>query len=139
MPARTYRVSFGGEIASAYVFDPAKVDGAVLQLRSQPGVKSAERSAVAAFPAPRRFGTRGGLPLDFRSVVAHDGVLQAQPGDTVIVRYTQPDSSVLELPTIIPPSQLGLQFGFLDEKRGTARFLGIAMRIDGDGPPFNLR
>jgi hypothetical protein len=105
VPARTYLPSFGGEIAGVYVFDPEKVDAAVLQLRSQPSVKSAERDGFAAFPAPSRFGTRGGLPLDFRPVVAHDGVLQARPGDTVIVRYTQPDSLVLELPTIIPPPQ----------------------------------
>lgn len=102
VPARVYLVAFAGELGSVYVFHPERVPDAVRQLGSHPAVESAERSAFAAFPPPRKWPLQGGLPLDVRPVGPRDGVLQGQPGDTLTVRYAQPDSSVLELRFTIP-------------------------------------
>lgn len=102
VPARVSSTAFNGELGAAFVFAPERAPTAVEEIRKHPLVKTAERSQVAAFPPPRRWGLRGGLPLDFRPVSAHDGALQGQPGDTIRVRYTQPDSSILEFTFAIP-------------------------------------
>jgi hypothetical protein len=102
VPARVSTVSFGGELGGVYVFEPDKVPEAVSKLKSHPAVKSAERSSFAAYPPPRKWGLRGGLPLDFRAVISRDGVLQARSNDTVRVQYQQPDSSIIELRLAIP-------------------------------------
>jgi hypothetical protein len=102
VPARVYLVIFSGKIGAVFVFHPERVPDAVRQLGSHPAVESAERSAYAAFPAPRKWPLEGGLPLDFRPIMPRDGVLQSQPGDTVLIRYAQPDSTALELRFTIP-------------------------------------
>jgi len=102
VPARVRLILFGGESGAIFVFHPEKVPDAIRQLAAHPAVESAERTAFAEFPAPQKWGTRGGLPLDFQPAVRSDGVLQGQPGDTVAVRYTQPDSSFLELKFVLP-------------------------------------
>ncbi|MGH7637555.1 MAG: hypothetical protein ACREOK_07875 [Gemmatimonadaceae bacterium] len=102
VPARVEQASFGGEIGGIFVFHPERASAAVRQLEQHPAVRAAERSHFAAFPVLRKWGQYGGLPLDFREIMPGDGILQAQPGDTVEVRYQQPDGSTLELTVTIP-------------------------------------
>lgn len=102
VPARVSTVSFGGELAGVFVFEPNNTPEALSKLKSHPAVKSADRSIVAAQPPPRRSNLRGGLPLDFRPVISRDGVLQTRPNDTVTVKYHQPDSTIIELRLVVP-------------------------------------
>ena len=101
-PARPYAVAISDRVAGVFVFHPERVDAAIRSLNQHPAVQVAERSHFAVSPPPRKWGLRGGLPLDFRPPVAMDGVFQGLPGDTVTVRYSQPDGSLLTLEFLIP-------------------------------------
>jgi hypothetical protein len=103
IPARVYLTVFAGQGGSVFVFHPERVADAISQLKSQPAVKSAERWSYAADPPAKKWPLLGGLPLDFRPIVVNDGVVQAQPGDTITVRYyTKPDSNFVELRFTLP-------------------------------------
>ena len=101
VPARIYLVLSEGRAGAAYVFQPERIAAALTQLQLATNVQSAEQSRFAPSP-PRTWSLEGGLPLDFSPVAARDGVLQAQPGDTAVMRYVQPDSSMVELKVTIP-------------------------------------
>ena len=101
-PARPYVVAISNRVAGIFVFQPERSGALVQSLNREAAVQVAERTRFADSPPPRKWALRGGLPLDFGSPVSMDGTLQAQPGENVVVRYTQPDGSMLSVQFTVP-------------------------------------
>lgn len=88
--------------ATISVYDPADVPAVSRDVRRRPGVAYVERNGVGWIGPPIRWRVLALRPADRTPIVPGDGAIQYRSGDTITVRYVQPDGSILEASAVAP-------------------------------------
>jgi hypothetical protein len=103
--ARLYSVSVSGRFAGIRVFDIRSLNPTMDMLSKNSTIESVSPhgfGVIIGGPSLAYSHVLASLPLDYQAPRQRDGVIQSGSGQTITVRYEQPDGTSLVLSEVLP-------------------------------------